>query len=138
MTELRRALLLVWLVASGALLPVVSGPWLFSATALRSAATRCRLEHAGGKPCPLCGMTQAFIHIGRREWSAARRANPAALPLYFSLVINELTAVVVIFDRSGRNRAYNWGGHCHENPARADCVRRLVRGRKSPAGRRGS
>lgn len=98
--SVRRALLVAWLVASAALLPVAAAPWLFPERVLEAAAARCRLEHPGGRPCALCGMTRAFVRIGERDWEGARRANPAAVPLYFLLALNELVVTgVVIFRR---------------------------------------
>jgi len=102
MAVVGRALLLAWLAASGALLPVVVAPFVVPAHRLQAVAARCRLEHPAGRPCPLCGMTRAWVSIGQGRWDEARRANAVALPLYFALAANGLVAAgVLIFQRRG-------------------------------------
>jgi hypothetical protein len=99
MSVVRRALLLAWLLASGALLPVVLAPFVVPAPRLHAVAARCRLEHPGGEPCPLCGMTRAWVSIGEGRWNEARQANAVALPLYLLLSVNELAAALVLIFR---------------------------------------
>ena len=36
-----------------------------------------------GVPCPGCGLTTAFAHAVRGEWSLAASANPLGLMLFF-------------------------------------------------------
>lgn len=41
----------------------------------------CLLRNATGLPCPGCGMTRAFAHLAKGEWSAAWRDHPLVFPL---------------------------------------------------------
>ena len=100
MSVVRRALVLAWLLASAAVLPIVLAPFAIPAARLQALAARCRLQHPAGKPCPLCGMTRAWVSIGERRWEEARQANAVALPLYFLLALNEVAAAgAMIFRR---------------------------------------
>jgi hypothetical protein len=38
----------------------------------------CPLRRFVGLPCPACGMTRAFAHLAKGEWSAAVRDHPLA------------------------------------------------------------
>jgi hypothetical protein len=38
----------------------------------------CPLRRFAGLPCPGCGMTRAFAHLAKGEWSAAVRDHPLA------------------------------------------------------------
>jgi hypothetical protein len=38
----------------------------------------CPLRRFTGLPCPGCGMTRAFAHLAKGEWSAAVRDHPLA------------------------------------------------------------
>lgn len=41
----------------------------------------CLLRNATGLPCPGCGMTRAFAHLAKGEWSAAWKDQPLAFVL---------------------------------------------------------
>lgn len=41
----------------------------------------CLLRNATGLPCPGCGLTRAFAHLAKGEWSAAWRDHPFAFAL---------------------------------------------------------
>lgn len=47
--------------------------------------------------CAFCGMTRAYLAIGRGDWGAAYVFNVAALPLYVATCVNALAALVVTF-----------------------------------------
>jgi len=38
----------------------------------------CPLRRFAGLPCPSCGLTRAFAHLAKGEWSAALRDHPLA------------------------------------------------------------
>jgi len=41
----------------------------------------CVLRRVFGLSCPTCGLTRAFAHLAKGEWSAAWAAHPLAVPL---------------------------------------------------------
>jgi hypothetical protein len=47
----------------------------------------CPLRRATGLPCPGCGMTRAFSHLAKGEWSAAVRDHPLAPVLAAELAV---------------------------------------------------
>lgn len=95
MSAVRHAVFLAWLAASALLAPVLLAPWLLPDTMVLAVAAKCRSEHRDGRPCPLCGMTRAFLSIARGDLAEAQRANPASVPLYLGLAANELAAAAV-------------------------------------------
>jgi hypothetical protein len=54
------------------------------------AVTVCPFSVITGTPCPLCGTTEAFVFLLRGEWAASLRANPLALALTPTLLIQPL------------------------------------------------
>jgi Protein of unknown function (DUF2752) len=67
----------LWLVAGLAGLAglAVLHVWAPSDDPARAICLSRRLFHL---PCPGCGMTRAFAHLAKGEWSAAVRAHPLA------------------------------------------------------------
>jgi hypothetical protein len=47
----------------------------------------CPLRRFSGLPCPGCGMTRAFAHLAKGEWSAAIRDHPLAPLLAVELAL---------------------------------------------------
>jgi hypothetical protein len=47
----------------------------------------CPLRRFAGLPCPGCGMTRAFAHLAKGEWSAAVRDHPLAPLLGAEIVV---------------------------------------------------
>lgn len=41
----------------------------------------CLLRRFAHLPCPGCGLTRAFAHLAKGEWTAAFRLHPLALPI---------------------------------------------------------
>lgn len=86
--ELAPALLAVYgvltlLLGAAALLPVAV-PHERILPLVPECATRAR----GEPPCPLCGMTTAYLDISRGRWGAAGAENGGAVPLYLFSIIN--------------------------------------------------
>ncbi|MBN2337048.1 MAG: DUF2752 domain-containing protein [Acidobacteria bacterium] len=48
----------------------------------------CTARERGEPPCPLCGMTTAYLDISRGRWGAAARNHRGAVPLYLFSIIN--------------------------------------------------
>ena len=43
-------------------------------------STVCLFRRFVGIPCPTCGLTRAFAHLAKGEWSAAASLHPLAAP----------------------------------------------------------
>jgi hypothetical protein len=87
---LRESLYYSWLIAGVPLLAAVMLPLMAPASTIQAIAPRCLWKTQFGRECPACGLTTAFLHIGRGEWRAASGSNVAAIPLYAAFVINSL------------------------------------------------
>lgn len=61
--------------AAGAVAALVLHAWVPPDGA---AFVLCPLRRFTGLPCPGCGLTRAFAHLAKGEWSAAVRAHPLA------------------------------------------------------------
>jgi hypothetical protein len=46
----------------------------------------CILRRFFGLSCPTCGMTRAFAHLAKGEWSAAWTCHPLAIPLALEML----------------------------------------------------
>ncbi len=90
--QLRTALVIAWLAATLALLPVLLAPFLLSPETIFAVAPICEAR-ARGESCFLCGMTTAFVLIGHLRLDDAVRANHASIPLYAALVWNQCVAM---------------------------------------------
>ncbi|MBV8819920.1 MAG: DUF2752 domain-containing protein [Acidobacteriaceae bacterium] len=89
-TEWKAAWLLVWSVISIVALGLLLAPWLVSAEQLAAVVPRCEWKVKYGKECAFCGMTTAFYDISSGRLAAAVRDNGGSLPLYASLLLNEV------------------------------------------------
>jgi hypothetical protein len=95
--QLPIALAVVWLVISGVLAAAALAPSLVSHDLLAHLFPPCPAKLGGGPGCALCGMTTAFLHLSRGEWTQAAAVNRAAVPLYlFSLSNPVLTAALLL------------------------------------------
>ncbi len=56
----------------------------------------CVVLAATGKPCPLCGSTEAFVYALRGDPAAAWRANPFALLFIASLVLTAVGLTIAL------------------------------------------
>jgi len=103
--ELKSALFVVWVIISGVMLLVLVAPFCVPADSLAVLLPECASMRLHGKPCLLCGMTTAFIHIARAEFAEARAANRLGLPLYALFVANELALALFLCSRKRVGRA---------------------------------
>ena len=76
----------LWLLAGLAGLAglAVFHVWVPSTDAAGAVGFSRRLFHL---PCPACGMTRAFAHLAKGEWSAAVRDHPLAPALALEVVL---------------------------------------------------
>jgi len=97
--QLRKALLIAWLIVSAAIVPVLAAPFVVPPGTILSLAPRCAWKTRYGRECVLCGMTTGFILISEGRLNDAVGRNRASIPLYAALFWNECMAFW-----------YAWGG----------------------------
>jgi hypothetical protein len=89
-SDLRGALYYSWLILGLPLLAAAILPLVAPAPAIQVIAPHCVWKTRFGRACPACGLTTAFLHIGRGEWRAAAASNAAGIPLYAAFLLNSL------------------------------------------------
>jgi hypothetical protein len=89
--EFPRALRIVWLVLGLVSGVLVVAPHVLSPEFLFEIFPICAAK-AAGSTCVFCGMTTAFVSIGRHDWAGAQAANAGAIPLYGLLLMNFIGA----------------------------------------------
>lgn len=89
--QLKRASAIAWLIISAVILSVLLATALLPSDSVRSLASRLSLPH--DRPCPLCGMTTAFLSLSRGRVTRALDANSYSLLLYSLFLANELAAL---------------------------------------------
>jgi hypothetical protein len=94
--DFRTAARVVWLVVSTVVLAILLAPFLLSDSAVADLSPVCESKARGGPPCPLCGMTAAFLLISDGRFEEAQQANRASVPLYAAFVLNELFVFVFL------------------------------------------
>lgn len=75
-------LLALVLLAGSLLLPLLAFDWVTAPDSL----VLCPLRAVTGIPCPSCGLTRAFAHLGRGHWPEALKFHPFS-PLLFILAL---------------------------------------------------
>jgi hypothetical protein len=88
--QLRLSLYCSWLIVGIALLLAVILPLVAPEPLIHAITPRCVWKVRFGRECPLCGLTTAFIDIGRGAWRQARASNAGGIPLYAAFVLNSL------------------------------------------------
>jgi hypothetical protein len=66
----------------------------------------CTLLVVTGYPCPTCGMTTAFAHTVRGQWTDAFHAQPMGMLLAVAAMAGVLASLSVLV--SGRSWTINW------------------------------
>jgi len=97
--ELDLALRAVWLIASFAILLILSAPFVLGARRVARIAPVCQSKLRDGTPCSFCGMTTSFIAISGGRFREAERSNRGSIPLYAVFVMNEIG--ILMFVRKG-------------------------------------
>lgn len=103
-SDLRRALLITWIVCS----VVIAGVLVTSRVMTPYAASRwlpvCESQANHGQPCSFCGMTTAFMAMARGRFGEASAANRGALPLWLSMLVNEVLLGAVLANHAIQRR----------------------------------
>ena len=100
--DLPQAVRMVWLILGGLSGVLILAPLLFPASFLFRAFPICAAK-AAGSACSFCGMTTAFVSIGRGDFGSASEANAGALPLYAALLVNFAAAAAYTIVRVKRH-----------------------------------
>ena len=100
--DLPKALRIVWLILGTVSGLLVLAPFFLPAQTLFSVFPVCAAK-AAGSSCFLCGMTTAFVSIGRSDWAGALAANSGAIPLYIGLIVNFVAATAYTMMRVKRH-----------------------------------
>jgi len=93
--DARKAFVISWMIAGLGMGLAVGASFLLTPESAAGILPPCESRIAGGRPCPLCGMTTGFIQVSRGRFDEARRANAMSLPLYALFVANALAALAV-------------------------------------------
>jgi len=100
--HLQRASLIVWIVLSVVVLCAIAAPAVLPPPLVRDISPTCQSLLRTGRPCPLCGMTEAFISIAHGRLAEALDANRFSLLLYALFVMNELAILLFVSSRIAR------------------------------------
>lgn len=95
-SDTRLALLIAWLVFSAVMLFALAAPFLMPTATVERLSPDCMWRTRFGRPCPMCGMTRAFIAISNADFAGARKTNRWSCPLYASFVCNEIVALCFV------------------------------------------
>ena len=92
-TEVKSAFIASWIIASG-IICLFLIPGIFYHQVLISISNFLQTPHQ--EPCPLCGMTEAFIAISKGKLALAMELNPWSTKLYAVILINEALAILIL------------------------------------------
>ena len=87
MTQLRRALIIVWLIIAAACGAAAAAPLVIRPATIQKLVPVCEAR-AKNSGCIACGMTTGFIAIADGRWDEAQEANQAAIPLFAAFAAN--------------------------------------------------
>ena len=97
--EIRIAITSAWLIVSAILFLILLSFYLVPDNALISLSTACQIQHHNQEPCPLCGMTRAFMAISHGKLDQATAFNSWSIVLYGIFLANGLLAVIFLASR---------------------------------------
>ena len=97
--EIKIAISSIWLLISTILLLILLYFYLFPDSALISLSANFQLQHHNQEPCPLCGMTRAFIAIVHGKLDQATTFNRWSVTLYGILLANGLLSTIFLINR---------------------------------------
>lgn len=96
-SEFRLALYWAWFVASVPILLAVAAPFLMPESSLLALSPVCVWKSQLGVECPGCGLTRAFVEIGRLELGEALRANRGSLAVYALFLANSVVLLKTVY-----------------------------------------
>lgn len=94
--QLKRALLIVWLVISAITFLTIVLPFVLPEAAITRITPECEWKVKYRKSCALCGMTGGFIHIARGEFAQASDANGFSPYLFALFGFNQLLVLTYL------------------------------------------
>lgn len=103
-TEIGQAFLIVWIVLTLVGTMAAAAPLILDAETIGHLTPRCERQLRDGRPCALCGMTTAFLHIGKGEFRQAQSANRASVPVYSAFCLNAAVLAGALGWRTRRRR----------------------------------
>ncbi len=98
-SDVKKAVLIVWVTVSVALGVAAAAPLVFPHTAIARLAPRCEAKSRYGRECFLCGTTTGFLSIARGDFAAAQTANRASVPMFFGFLSNAAGTLFVLLRR---------------------------------------
>jgi hypothetical protein len=93
MSDIRRGLLIVWLMVALLCGAIVAAPFIAPPAVLAGITPQCEAR-ARNSSCPACGLTTGFIAISAGRWREAQQANAGAVPLFWAFSANFAAALV--------------------------------------------
>ncbi len=97
--EFRIAITSAWLIVSAILLLILLSFHLVPDNASISLSAACQIQHHNQEPCPLCGMTRAFLAISNGKLDQASAFNSFSIALYGIILANGLLAALFLVSR---------------------------------------
>lgn len=94
--EIKVSFLTVWLVIGLVIFTILVTPFIFPTQSIKNLVPVCKWKLKYNKPCPLCGMTTAFINISDGNFSAAQKLNRFSGGLYSAFLINEIITLAFL------------------------------------------
>ena len=92
-SDLKPALLIVWKIVSIVCI-VITGLAFLDPDILLKLSPACLSIQLYGTECFMCGMTRAFIEIGKLNLSEALQLNSFSIALFSCFVINSITSII--------------------------------------------
>ena len=94
--QLKRALLIVWLIVSTITLLTIFLPFVLPESTISRITPDCEWKVKYQKSCALCGMTSGFIHVARGAFSRASASNRFSPFLFAFFSLNQLFVLVYL------------------------------------------
>jgi hypothetical protein len=93
--EIKRALLIVWLIATVCETAILVSPFILTPQAISSMTPLCVSKTRYNRSCVLCGMTTAFLSMSKGDVRGALKHNRGSAWLYSAFVGNTTLALLL-------------------------------------------